>query len=406
MLMNHQSSQPQHSGRGSRPRVSFSRVLVIILIVAVAFIAGTRSQELSDRLFGRSDSSLDLSSVQALYRELANSFDGELNQAELIEGAKRGLVDAVGDPYTAYFTAEETEEFLNDLEGTFEGIGAELGKRESDLTIISTIDGSPAKAAGLQANDVILMVNDEPTTGWSVEEAVTNIRGEKGTSVKLTVRRSGADRPLDITVVRDTITDPSVKSDITADNIGILRITRFGQSDTVQLARQAAREFVEKDVHGIVLDLRGNGGGYLEASQDIASLWLSDEVIVTQRTGGVVIDTLKSRGEPLLRGIPTVVLVNGGSASASEIVAGALADNKAATVLGEQTFGKGSVQDVRTLRGGASLKVTIASWYTPAGNNISEEGITPDTVVELTEEDFAQNRDPQKDKALELLKQR
>lgn len=389
------------------PRLTTAHVLVAVLLIVVAFIAGTRSDYIIPTLLGEraTSDSLDLTSVQEVYKELAANFDGELDKQALIDGAKRGMVDAVGDPYTVYFTADEAREFLNDLEGTFEGIGAELGKKDNILTIISTLDGSPAKQAGLQANDAIVLVNDEPTSGWSVEQAVKNIRGEKGTSVKLTVTRPGQDRPLEFTVVRDTITDPSVKTEITQDNIGIMRITRFGQTDTLQLARQAAREFKQKNVRGIVLDLRGNGGGYLQASQDIASLWLDNKVVVTERTGGVVIDTLYSRGDAILKSIPTVVIVNGGSASASEIVAGALRDNGAATVIGEQTFGKGVVQDVRTLRDGGSLKVTIASWYTPSGKNINEEGITPDPVVELTDEDVAQSRDPQKDKALELLKQ-
>lgn len=389
-----------------KPAITMTQIFLFLLAITVAFIAGTRSDYILATLTGRTigTTSLDLSSVQSLYKELSGSFDGELDDQKLIDGAKRGMVEAVGDPYTVFFTEEEAKEFLGELEGTFEGIGAELSRKEGVLTIVSTIDGSPAKSAGLQAGDTILMVNDKPTSEWSVEEAVKNIRGEKGTTVKLTVARPGQDKALEFSVVRDQITDPSVKTEITADNIGILRITRFGQSDTVQLARQAAREFKDKNVRGVVVDLRGNGGGYLEASVDIASLWLNNKVIVTERTGGVVIDTMKSRGEAILEGVPTVVMVNEGTASASEIVAGALRDNNAAKLVGTKTYGKGVVQDVRSLADGGSLKVTIASWYTPKGKNISKEGITPETVVDLTEEDVAAGRDPQKDKALELLK--
>ena len=389
-----------------KPAITMTQIFLFLLAITIAFIAGTRSDYILATLTGRTigTTSLDLSSVQALYKELSGSFDGELDDQKLIDGAKRGMVEAVGDPYTVFFTEEEAKEFLGELEGTFEGIGAELSRKEGVLTIVSTIDGSPAKSAGLQAGDTILMVNDKPTSEWSVEEAVKNIRGEKGTTVKLTVARPGQDKALEFSVVRDQITDPSVKTEITADNIGILRITRFGQSDTVQLARQAAREFKDKNVRGVVVDLRGNGGGYLEASVDIASLWLNNKVIVTERTGGVVIDTMKSRGEAILEGVPTVVMVNEGTASASEIVAGALRDNNAAKLVGTKTYGKGVVQDVRSLADGGSLKVTIASWYTPKGKNISKEGITPETVVDLTEEDVAAGRDPQKDKALELLK--
>ncbi len=398
--------EPSHDNHGKKSAITMTHVLVLVVAIIVAFIAGTRSDYLVATLLGQktTSASLDFSSVQSLYRELASSYDGKLDNQKLIDGAKKGMVDAVGDPYTVYFTASEAKEFLSDLEGTFQGIGAELGKKEGMLTIINTIDGSPAKKAGLQANDKIVMVNDSVTSDWSVEEAVKNIRGEKGTTVKLTISRTGQDKPLEISVVRDQITDPSVKTEITADNIGIIRITRFGQSDTVQLARQAARDFKDKGVKGVVIDLRGNGGGYLESSQDIASLWLSNKVIVTERTGGTVVDTLRSRGEAILLGVPTVVLVNEGSASASEILAGALRDNDAAKIVGQKTYGKGVVQDVRSLRDGGSLKVTIASWYTPKGKNISKEGISPDTVIGLTEEDVVAGRDPQKDKALELLK--
>lgn len=383
-----------------------TQIFLFLLAIVIAFIAGTRSDYILATLTGQTvgTSSLDLSSVQSLYRELSGNYDGELDNQKLVDGAKRGMVQAVGDPYTVYFTADEAKEFLGELEGTFEGIGAELSRKENVLTIVSTIDGSPAKKAGLQAGDSILMVNDKSTAEWSVEQAVKNIRGEKGTTVKLTVARLGQDKALEFAVVRDQITDPSVKTEITADNIGILRITRFGQSDTVQLTRQAAREFKEKGVRGVVVDLRGNGGGYLESSRDIASIWLNDKVIVTERTGGVVIDTLKSRGEAILAGVPTVVMVNEGTASASEILAGALRDNGAAKLVGTKTYGKGVVQDVRSLSDGGSLKVTIASWYTPKGKNISKEGITPDTIIDLTEADIAAGRDPQKDKALELLK--
>ncbi len=376
-------------------------------MVIVAFIAGTRVDTIRAALFKQSanknSAALDFGEVQDLYKKLAANYDGNLDSSKLIDGAKKGMVDAVGDPYTVYFTADEAKEFLSDLEGTFEGIGAELSKKDGALTIVSTIDGSPALKTGLQAGDVIAKVNDEETRGWTVEEAVKKIRGKKGTSVKLVIVRKNQDKPLDFAVTRDTITDPSVKTEITPENIGIIRITRFGQGDTVQLARSAAVEFKNRGVKGIVLDLRGNGGGYLQAAQDIASLWMNDKVVVSERSHGQVKETLRTNGEAILEGIPTVVLVNGGSASASEILAGALHDNGAAKLVGEKTFGKGVVQDIVQLDDGGSLKVTIASWFTPNGKNISKEGITPETIVGLTAEDVAASRDPQKDKAFELL---
>ncbi len=391
---------------GRKPSVTSSHIAVLLVAIIVAFIAGTRSDVLFARLQGQkvSTDSLNLASVQDLYRTLDANYDGTIDKQKLIDGAKKGMVDAIGDPYTVYFTAAEAKEFLSDLEGTFEGIGAELGKRDNALTVINTIDGSPAKKAGLLSGDMIAKVNDEETNNWSVEQAVKKIRGEKGTTVKLLIVRKGQDKPLEIAVVRDTITDPSVKTEVTNDNIGIIRITRFGQTDTVSLARAAALEFKSKGVKGIILDLRGNGGGYLQSAVDVASLWMQDKVVVTERTGGHVTNSLRTSGDAPLRGMPTVILVNNGSASASEILAGALSDNGVAKLVGEKTFGKGVVQDVKDLKDGGSLKVTVASWYTPAGKNISKEGITPQTVIAMSDEDYAAGRDPQKDRALELLK--
>lgn len=378
-------------------------ILIAVFVGMVGFIGGTRSDEIMSKLDRNpAPGTLDYSALNDVYGVLRDKYEGELDTTALIEGAKRGLVEATGDPYTTYFTASEAEQFEADLEGSFEGIGAELGKRNDQLVIISTLDDSPAKKAGLLANDVIVKVNDDEATTWSVEQAVSKIRGEKGTTVKLTVLRGDGFK--DFSITRAAITNPSVKSEITPEGIGILRISRFGETDTVMLSRQAAEQFKAAGVRGVILDLRGNGGGYLSAARDISSLWLENKVVVSERRGGVVVDTLRSDTDAPLQGIKTIVLVDGGSASASEIVAGALADNKAATLVGEKTFGKGSVQVIEDVPGGGKLKVTVAKWYTPAGKNITKEGITPSIEVELTPEDINANRDPQKAKALELLR--
>jgi len=391
--------------RREKRRVSVPVLIITIVIASLAsFVVGTRSDELWARLSGHQNETLDLSSLQQVYDVLKNKYDGEIDVDKLIDGAKHGLVDAAGDPYTTYFSAKEAEAFQGDLEGKFEGIGAELAKRDGKLVVASTLDDSPAKSAGLLASDVIVRVNDEDATGWSIDEAVSKIRGEKGTTVKLGILRGG-DQLKEISITRDTINNPSVKSEVTADNIGIMRISRFGQTDTVSLSRQAALDFKSRGVKGVVVDLRGNGGGYLDAAVDIASIWLNDKVVVTERTGGKVVDTQRSDNDPILNGIPTIVLVDGGSASASEILAGALKDNNAATLVGEKTFGKGSVQVVENLLDGAGLKVTIAKWYTPSGRNINKEGIAPDTEVKVTAEEIQAGRDAQKDKALEKLRQ-
>lgn len=363
----------------------FTAVLAVLIALAVGFVAGTRSDEIVAQLpfagqVGVNREQLDLSSVQSTYNALLQKFDGDLDQQVLVEGANKGLVEAAGDPHTVYFDAEEAAAFSSDLEGTFSGIGAELGRRDDKLMIITTLDNSPAKKSGLQANDVIARVNDEDASGWSVEQAVSKIRGEKGTTVKLTVMRDQEVK--DFSVTRDKITDASVKAEIVDGNIGVMRVSRFGETDTVSLARKAAQDFKDREVNGVVVDLRGNGGGYLQAAVDLASLWLDGDVVVSERRGDEVIEELKAAKNPILNGIPTVVLIDGGSASASEILAGALKDNGAATLIGTKTYGKGSVQQIMSLHGGAQLKVTIAKWFTPGGKNIEKEGIEPDTKVE------------------------
>jgi carboxyl-terminal processing protease len=376
-------------------------VIIGVIVALISFVVGTRSDGLLQR--SNNPSQLDFSSLNDIYKVLRDKYDGKIDPQKLIDGAKHGLVEAAGDPYTLYFTAKEASEFQSDLEGSFQGIGAELGKRTDSLVIMSTLDDSPAKKAGLLANDVVVKINGEDATKLTVDQAVSKIRGDQGTTVKLTVLR-GDQGLKDLTITRAAITNPSVKSEITADNIGILRISRFGESDTTRLAQQAAKQFKERGVKGIILDLRGNGGGYLTAARDISSLWLEDKVVVTERTNGVVTDTLRSDNDAPLKGIKTMVLVDGGSASASEIVAGALADNGAATLVGEKTFGKGSVQTIVNLTGGGEVKVTVAKWYTPNGKNINKAGIEPSVKVGLSADDVNANRDPQKDKALELLR--
>lgn len=379
-------------------------ILIAVFVALVSFVTGTRANEITARFDGKSSpAQLDFSSLNDVYSLLRSKYDGKLDSRALIEGAKHGLVEATGDPYTTYFTAKEADEFENDLEGSFQGIGAELGKRNDQLVIISTLDDSPAKKAGLLANDAIVQVNGEDASGWTIEQTVSKIRGEKGTTVKISVLR-GEQGVKEFSITRQAITNPSVKSEITPDNIGILRISRFGETDTVSLSRRAAEQYKAAGVKAVVLDLRGNGGGYLVAARDIASLWLEDKVVVTERQNGIVTDSLRSNNDAPLKGIKTIVLIDGGSASASEIVAGALSDHGAATLVGEKSFGKGSVQVIEDVIGGGKLKVTIAKWYTPNGKNINKEGIKPSVEVKTTAEDINANRDPQKDKALELAR--
>lgn len=379
---------------------------VIAAVAVISFIAGTRGNEILEVVapvlgIQVETGTLDLANLQSTYQQLKANFDGKLDEQALIDGAHRGLVEAAGDPYTTFMTAEEAADFNNDLSGNIGGgIGAEIGLRNDAVTIIRVLPGNPAKEAGLEAGDQIIAVNDEPVGDETVDDVVGKIRGEVGTSVKVSVMRDK--QRVDINVTRRTVTNPSVQSRI-ENGIGILTLSRFDEQ-TSRLAREAAQSFKRENVSGVVLDLRGNGGGYLTAAQEVAGIWLNDKVVVIERSGNRVTEELTTGNDAVLNGVPTTVLVNGGSASASEIVAGALQDHDAATLVGEKTFGKGSVQKIIELSDGNQLKVTIAKWYTPKGKNITESGIKPDQTVELTQDDVNKDNDPQLDAALERLR--
>lgn len=391
------------SSRGaSTRRVPVSvLVLAFVFVTGLGYVAGTFNTQIVGTiapLFGvrMYTGTLDLSSLQATYQTLKANYDGEIDDVALIEGANKGLVEAVGDDYTVYMNKKQTEEFDNGLSGNIGGgVGIELGKRNDVLTVVRLLRDNPAEKAGVMVNDIVVAVNDESTEGKSVEETVTKIRGEAGTTVKLTVYRDSGTK--DITVTRAIVNNPSVYSSV-ENGIGIMTVTRF-DDNTGSGARQAAQEFKNQNVRGVILDLRGNGGGYVTSAQELASVWLDRKVVVSERKGQQVIDELKSGSNPLLAGIPTVVLVNASSASASEIIAGAFQDYKIAQLIGEKTFGKGSVQQLIGLPLQAELKVTIARWYTPNGRNISKEGIKPDKEVVRSIEDINANRDPQLDAA-------
>lgn len=383
------------------PLLRNKNITIIVLVAVIAFVAGTRSLDIAAAvgpLFGFkvASGSLDLTSTQDVYRRLKANFDGTLDDKTLIDGATRGMVAAAGDKYTVFMDAKEAKDFNNELTGTIGGgIGAEIGVRNSQPTILRVLDGNPAKQAGLLAGDVITAVNDQNTQGWASDKTAAAIRGEAGTTVKVSVVR-GTDTKT-FTVTRAVVNNPSVTSSVN-NGVGTIKLTRF-DDQTGTLARQAAQSLKTQGVKGIVLDLRGNGGGYLTAAQDVAGLWLNNKTVVTERTYGVVTDTVTSGGDSILAGIPTVVLIDGSSASASEIVAGALQDYKAATLIGEKSYGKGTVQKVLNLPGDAILKVTIARWYTPNGKNITAQGIMPDTEVKMTADDTNAGRDPQNDAA-------
>lgn len=372
-------------------------ILGFIIVAGIGYVAGAFNSHIYggyNTLIGKSQ--LDLSSVQATYQAVLDNFDGDIDEAKLVEGANQGLVEALGDQYTVYMNQKDSTDFNDSLSGNIGGgVGIEVGLRGDLPTVIRVLRDNPAEKAGMAVDDIIVAVNGEDVKEKTITEVVTKIRGDAGTTVKLTVFRDGASK--DITVTREIINNPSVYGSV-VDGVGVMTISRFDEK-TGNLARALATEFKTAGVKGVVLDLRGNGGGYVTAAQDVGGIWLDKQVVVTEKKGSKVIDELKSGGNPILNGIPTVVLINSSSASASEIVAGALRDYKVATLMGEKSFGKGSVQKLVGLSDGTILKVTVARWYTPSGLNISEKGIVPDTTIERSVDDFNANEDPQLDAA-------
>ncbi len=326
----------------------------------------------------------------------------KLSDKQMFYGAIKGMVASAKDPYTVFMDPVVAREFQEDLQGTFEGIGAEIGMKNDLLTIIAPLPEMPAEKAGLLSGDRILAIDKETTMGLSVDEAVNRIRGPKGTEVTLTIKRNGEDDVRDIAVKRDQITVKSVRTTKRDDGIFVVQITSFND-DTEEEFNTAVREIVDANPKGIILDLRNNPGGYLETAIEVSSEWVEDGIVVVERYSDDQKIEHLSRGRARLKSFPTVVLINQGSASASEIVSGALQDHKLATLVGKQSFGKGSVQTLEKFDDGSSVKVTVAKWLTPDGRSINDEGITPDVEVDLTLDDYNNNLDPQMDKAVEIL---
>jgi len=330
---------------------------------------------------------------------------GKLDDKTMFYGALRGLVESAGDPYTVFMEPKLAQEFQSDLAGTFEGIGAEIGKKSEIITIIAPLADMPAEKAGLKSGDKIYAIDGVSTAGLAVDEAVSKIRGQKGTEVTLTIFREGFSQPKDYKIIRQVILVKSVRTELRDDGIFVITITNFND-DTSDLFKQAAQQALEKNPKGVILDLRNNPGGYLETAIDVASEWIDAGVVVTEQFNTEKKNEYLKRGRTRLKDFPTVVLVNQGSASASEIVSGALKDYGKAMIVGMKTFGKGSVQTLEDLKDGSSVKITVAKWLTPKGNNINEQGIEPDVKVDLTVEDYDKNSDPQLEKAVEILKQK
>ncbi len=387
-------------------RVSLGNVVIIAAVFAVigGFIGYFSKNILPTYApyFGfKVDSSTDWSALDEVYNQLKSTYDGEIDQTKAIEYAKKGITASLGDVYTEYMTAEESQAFQDSLHGNVgSGVGIEMGLRDGYTRVLRTLPDNPARKAGIFAGDIIYKVNGEEVYQLTPEQIALKVRGETGTEVTLTVVRDG--KELSFTMVRETINNVSAFIDYKGD-AAIITVNRF-DLDTGSLVRGFAQEALEKNVKRVVLDLRDNGGGYVSAAQEMLSLWVdAGKPALMQKSLHFGNESMNiTGGSPILKDTKTIVLVNGSTASASEIVAGALQDYGKATVLGEKTYGKGVMQGVYNLSGATTLKVTIASWYTPNDRSINKDGIEPDVVVERTHDDINAMRDPQLDKALEL----
>ena len=379
-------------------------VTTTIIIAAIALFGGIlvgANWNTIESFFGSKKrvASVDFSTLNSVYEKLAENYDGDLDKTKVIEEAKRGLVKAAGDDYTYYLTATEAEEFQKDLNGDVgAGIGVEIGQRDGYVKVLRTTPDNPARKAGVLAGDIIYKADDEDISALTVEEVAKKLRGAAGTTVKLTVVRDNEEKSFDLT--RETINNVSVYADY-KDKTAILTISRFDQ-DTGRLAREKAQEAINKGCDKFIIDLRGNGGGYVNAAKEVASLWIDGKLVAEQKSSNGLYNekTYANRGQAILAGKKTIVLTNGSTASASEILAGALKDYNLATLIGEKTYGKGSVQALESFTTGEMLRVTVAKWYTPNGQNINHEGIEPDKKVERSFEQINKDEDPQLEAAL------
>ncbi len=325
---------------------------------------------------------------------------------KMIYGAIAGMINSLDDPYTVFLDPGESEKFLEDVKGSFGGVGMEIGIREDQLQVIRSLEGTPAQRAGLDLGDKIIKVDGEKTAGMTVEDAVSLIRGPKGTEVVLTIYREEWQEERDIRITRAKIDVPSLRLEMKEDNIAYLQIYHFSERASSEF-NQAAVNILSGPAEKIILDLRNNPGGYLEVTEEIAGWFLKrgEVVVIEDFSGRKDQDKRLALGNSKLYNYPVVVLINEFSASGSEILAGALRDNRGALLIGEKSFGKGSVQQLKELRGGSSLKITVSNWLTPKGDLITSKGLEPDVNVEMTIEDYREGRDHQLDRAIEIIKE-
>ena len=398
------------------------KIVIIVVLAAILFGGGFLIGEkqstttVSDKIFFNQelgkpeavDFSMFWQALQILEDKYVNS--AKIDYKKILYGAIEGMTGSLGDDYTVFMEPEKAKSFMQSVSGddSFEGVGMELGLKAKTITVITPLDGTPAFKAGIKAGDEILKVDNTSTENMQVEEVVNLIRGKKGTQVKLSIMRNDFKEPKDFILTRDTIQVPVIKwemlnSSTGEKDIAYIKLYQFTANLSSKF-KDVISEALKDNAKKIIIDLRNNPGGYLETAVDLTS-WFDPKgsVVVKEEFKDGETDEYKSSGYSAIQNFPVVVLVNKGSASASEIMAGALRDIKGVKLVGEKTFGKGSVQEVETFKDGSSLKVTIAKWLTPSGISINEEGLSPDIAVGLTEDDYNNVKDPQLDKAIELL---
>lgn len=400
---------------------------IVLVILAVAVLGGVfysgirfekfRSNEAVDSIVtqivnkeNNQPASIDFGVFWTVLSRLEEKFvDQEklTDKKNLVYGAIEGMVNSLNDPYTVFLKPEESKKFEEQINGSFGGVGIEIGIRKKALTVIAPIKGTPAAKAGILAGDIIVEIDSKNTDGITIDEAVSQIRGKKGTSVKLTIQRNGFKEPKNFGIVREEIKIPTIDWKLLDGNIAHIQLFTFNRNIDADFVK-TAKEILSSKTEKIILDLRNNPGGLLDSAVNIASWFLDpNQTVVIEKFADQTETVLKTSKAAELKKYPLVIIINKGSASASEILAGALRDNRGVKIVGETSFGKGSVQevvDVPVDGKKSSLKITIAKWFTPRGVSISDNGIKPDFEVKKSEEDMENDKDPQLEKALEIIK--
>ena len=392
-------------------------IITVVFLVVLSFVGGVyvgdHNRPEIDKVLGLSNKETQVATKTDFFPfwKVWNTINEkypkgeEITDQSRVYGAISGLIGSLNDPYSVFFNPEDTKSFEEEIAGNFIGIGMEVGIKDKILTVIAPLKDTPAYRANIKSGDKILKINETSTSNFSIEKAVKLIRGEKGTTVTLTILHEGNEDPIEIKITRDIINIPTLDTELRKDGIFVIKLYSFSANSS-NLFRNAIKQFVESRSNKLLLDLRGNPGGYLDSAINISSWFLpSGKTVVVENYGDdKKPEIFRSKGYNIFNdNLKFVILIDNGSASASEIVAGAMQDHGRATLVGTQSFGKGSVQEVVDITSDTILKITVANWLTPDGTSISEKGLIPDHIVEITKKDSEDKKDPQMEKAVEIL---